>query len=105
MKAIVSVCLALGAATSAFGLDCAGWNTKQFFSEATAEDVAACLNAGTSPSARMKSGKPRLYYGFTPLHWAAGWTMDLDVVFTLLGAGADPNARSRSGDHPLHLGP
>ena len=49
VRGMISVFLALGVATSAIGLDCAGWNTKQFFSSATAEDVATCLEAGASP--------------------------------------------------------
>ncbi|MYE21244.1 MAG: hypothetical protein F4X84_02415 [Synechococcus sp. SB0662_bin_45] len=47
--------------------DCDDWNTRDFFDQATAADVARCISQGADPNARNKDG-------MNPLHiLASGW--------------------------------
>jgi len=41
--------------------------------------------------------------GWTPLHWAAGWSETSAVVKALLDAGADLEARALAGQIPVDL--
>ena len=89
--------------------DCRTWPTRAFFAGATAAHVAECLDAG----AELKSSENHGYYrtptgrtvsdpgGTTPLHMAATWTSDPDVITLLAGAGADVRARNQGKFSPL----
>ena len=97
-KSIVWALFALGligATTSAEAVDCARWNTQMFFERATVNYVVACLNAGANPNARNEIGT-------TPLHQAALFSGNLEIITELLNAGADPNAQREDGATPLH---
>ena len=89
--------------------DCEDWNTGRFFATATAETVAACLEAGADLDARHESAPfstgPFLDTdgGNTPLHFASGSSWDLAVTAVLLAAGADVKARNQRGATPLHM--
>ena len=58
----------------------AGWNTSEFFENATAEDVAHCLGSGADVQARDK-------YGCSPLHFAARLGSP-DAITALIAARA-----------------
>ncbi len=68
------------------GSACDGWNTREFFERATANDVAACLASGADPNDRDE-------HGWTLLHRSALVSEDSQVLTTLVKAGADPEAR------------
>ena len=72
-------------------VDCANWNTRDFFKAAEVSDVIRCLEAGADPNERANEG-------WTPLHFAGS----AEAVTALLEAGADPMARSLNGETPLH---
>ena len=76
-------------------VNCEEWNTEAYFEAATAEDVTACLAAGTDVAARDDGG-------ITPLHWAAWNNENPAVLEALLAAGADLEARNDFGNTPLH---
>ena len=101
--------LALSAHPASAQEDCDDWNTSTFFYTATAETVAACLEAGADLNARHETARfftgPFLDTdgGNTPLHFASGSSWDLAVTTVLLAAGADVNARNQRGATPLHM--
>ena len=64
-----------------------GWGTGTFFRNATASDIAVCVEAGESPRARNPDGN-------TPLHLAGGFSDDPAVIQALINAGARPDARN-----------
>ena len=74
---------------------CATWNSREFFIRATVQDVEKCVQGGADLEARDKNG-------LTPLHWAAAFNDDPDVIARLVEVGADPEARSENGSTPLH---
>lgn len=76
--------------------DCQNWNTAEYFKTATMEDVRACLDAGVDVKAWGD-------YRKTPLHWAAEYNQDPDVIQALLDVGAEVNARVDDGDTPLQV--
>ena len=88
----VLVIPALGAQAA---LDCAGWNTEEYFRTATVEDVTACLAAGADVAARTDDGR-------TPLYLAAAYNDNAAVIEALLTAGVDVTARAEDGSTPLH---
>ena len=75
--------------------ECPAWNSADFMAAATAEAVAACLDAGREVDSRNAWGR-------TPLHLAAAGG-DPSVVALLLAAGADPEVRDGEDATPLHL--
>ena len=81
-------------AATARAADCAEWNTRKFFKQATLEEVQGCLAAGAEVNART-------VHGITPLHSAAGIS-PLVVIELLLGAGALVNVQDKYGWTPLH---
>ena len=64
--------------------------------EDMAESVGVLLKAGADVNARSKKKR-------TPLHFAAQYARDPEVVDALLKAGADVNARDWAKSTPLHL--
>lgn len=78
------------------GVDCAEWNTEYFFKQASVEEVAACLEAGSDPRSRDENGR-------IPLILAAALTRHPGVITALIQAGADIRAVGRRGQSPLHL--
>ena len=99
-----------GAATLAFVAvpasaqeSCDDWNTSRFFIEATADTVAACLEAGADVSAISDDTWRPEDRGNTPLHFASRYSWDRTVITVLLAAGADVDARNRRGATPLHV--
>ena len=67
---------ALWPSLAATQVSCADWNTEDFFMEATAQDIARCIETGADPGFRT-------VYGLSPLHWAA----------IEAGIAADPDTR------------
>ena len=73
-------------------IDCADWNSKEYFEAAAAADVTDCIQSGADLKARTKGG-------LTPLHFTAS-TENPAVITVLLDAGADPKARDMGGKTP-----
>jgi len=92
----VTALLILVPAVAAGAETCAPWNTRDFLSAAGADEIAACLEAGTPATARDAEGR-------TPLHWAAAYNPDPAASAALLAAGANPDARTLTGIAPLHM--
>ena len=74
---------------------CDTWNSKEFFIQATAQDVERCLQAGAGLDVRDEDGA-------TPLHWAA-FNANPDVITRLAAAGIDLEARGPGRATPLHI--
>ena len=77
-------------------VDCADWNTPEFFQKAEGKDVKRCIAAGADPEAQTSP------YGLTPLHIAA-FLGGPDTIKALLDAGANPKARDEQGYTPREL--
>ena len=92
---VISLCLTVLAAPMA-AVDCADWNSEEYFEAATAADLTDCLRSGADLKARTKAGN-------TLLHWAASYNENPVIITALLDAGADPKARNEDGWTPLHL--
>lgn len=72
------------------------WNTMVFFETATVESVEDCLDAGADPNEQDR-------WGYTPLHFAAAFNDDPEIISLLVDAGADLEARDKEwGATPLH---
>ena len=90
--------------------DCEDWPDASFFAAASANVVQRCVEGGADVMSAFPHepewGYPeptRLYsQGATPLHVAAGWTRDAEVITLLAEAGADVNALDPDGYTPLH---
>ncbi len=88
--------VAISTMPAAAAPSCDNWNSKEFFSQATSQDVERCLQTGADPVAKDEDG-------WTPLHWAAGFSDNPEVITELAEAGADLEARDdREGWTPLH---
>lgn len=67
-----------------------------FFEKATLKMVHRMLSSGAEATAKDE-------WGFTPLHFAAAFNDDPDVISALVDAGADLGARDKEwGATPLH---
>ena len=101
--AVISLCLTVVAtwhcslenSVRLAAIDCANWNSNEYFEAATAADVTDCLRSGADPKARSEGG-------LTPLHWAAWFNENPAVIAALLDAGADLKARDKLGLTLLH---
>lgn len=78
-------------------LSCSKWNTKVFFENAKPTDVTRCLQSGSNIESQNNNND------FTPLHYAAGYSYDDDVIKLLLNAGANIEAKTKDGKTPLHM--
>ena len=90
---LLLVLLAAPAAGQA-NADCSGWASREFWEEYQVGDVKRCIAANADIHARAK-------FGYTPLHFAAGWG-HAEAVNALLAAGADIHARDEDGNTSLH---
>ena len=104
-----ALAIALFALPASAQEECDDWNSHGFFTNATAETVAACLEAGADVNARTDSIPfdsflfvPGARGHLTPLHFASIYDWD-GMVAVLLAAGARVNARSLDGATPLHV--
>ena len=96
---LVGVLVALGTVglvKSSAALDCTGWNTNKFFEVASVNYVVACLDSGVDPNARSEHTQ------VTPLHRAALFSWDPEIVWELLWHRAEWWARNHLGATPLH---
>ena len=104
---VAAAALALpGVADASAQEDCENWNTHRFFANATAESVAACLEAGADVNARTDSTFDDFSFSgvfghYTPLHFATIYSWE-GMVTVLLAAGAEVDARDLKGETPLH---
>ena len=89
-----TVALVFAAVSARARVDCADWNTQEFFKAAKASDVTRCLEVGADPGEGDLGDQ-------SPLHTAA-LVGSAAVVTALVEAGADPNARNKFGGTPLH---
>ena len=72
------------------------WNTMAFFEKATLKMVQKMIDSGADANAKDE-------WGFTPLHFAAAFNDDPDIISALVDAGAQLNARDREwGATALH---
>lgn len=90
----------------AFSFSCADWNNPDsqikadFWKEATRASISDCVQdmgfvMGFSVADRDNEGS-------TPLHWAARFSENPEVISALLVAGADVNASNERESTPLH---
>lgn len=78
-------------------LPCAGWTTRGYWEAAGPAAVRECLSAGYSVDDRSAPNER------TPLHWAAAFSDDPEVISVLVEAGASLRALTRAGRTPLHM--
>ena len=105
-KFVVSLgfALVLGVAgqTSAQSKGCEDWTSEEFWSDADAQMISNCLDLGLSVESRvsqLKIGEE----GLTPLHLAAAFSPNIEILSVLLRAGSNVNTRTKRGFTALHL--
>lgn len=81
--------------TSAYGAECLGWLTPDFWKTAKPAAVQSCLAADRSLTERTDTGA-------TPLHLAAAASIPETVLF-LLRSGADVSLTTAGALTPLHV--
>ncbi len=86
----------LAFALTAAQAPCDGWTTEEFWRAVDAATVRGCISRGYSVDDRATINNE------TPLHWAAGFSDDAEVVSVLVEAGASLEAVSGNGRTPLH---
>ena len=75
---------------------CDGWVTREFWEAAGPATVTACISRGYSADDRSLPGNR------TPLHLAAGFNEDPEVIRVLVEAGGDVEALTSARRTPLH---
>ena len=73
------------------------------FRAPTAYYVKARLDQGTDVTANSGRADDEYTFGWTPLHMAAAWSTDTEVIALLLNRGADIATKTNQHDTPLHL--
>ena len=73
------------------------WNTMAFFEKATLKIVQKMIDSGADANAKDE-------WGFTPLHFAAAFNDDPDIISALVDAGAQINARDKEWAPPRCIG-
>ena len=82
--------------TATQAVDCTKkWKKYRSWKTATDADVAACLAAGADVNERG-------YLKTKPLHWAAEYSSDPNIIKALVAAGASLEARNKYDRTPLH---
>lgn len=76
---------------------CDGWTTPEFWQAVDPATVRGCIFQGYNVNDRSAIRNA------TPLHWAAAFSDDPEVVSVLVEAGASLEALSRNGRTPLHF--
>ena len=69
--------------------------TREWWETATADDVENRVKAGADVNVRNEDGE-------TPLHWAARWNRNPEVIALMVRHGTDVNVQDKVGDTPLH---
>ena len=92
---LVSVLLVGFTVAGAQAVDCTKWKKYRFWKTATNADVAACLDAGADVNERG-------YLKTKPLHWAAEYSSNPNIIKALVAAGASVDARNKYDSTPLH---
>ena len=90
----LATALALTFGTYAHAQTCGEICTEDYWKTAAPAEISKAI-ATVDVNAGSK-------YGWTPLHYAAGWGNTQNIL-TLLKAGADVNARGEDGLSPLHI--
>ena len=96
--------LAFASPALAFSYSCADWKDRDlafdFWKEATPATIADCVqDMGFAMGFSVNDRNDR---GATPLHFAAGLSLNPDVITALLEAGAAVNTRADGGETPLY---
>jgi len=94
-RLLLAVALAVSLSSSA-AAKMSDWDFVGFCKDASPAEVQAALDEG----ANVKAIGIR---GYTPLHLAAEYNLNSDVIALLLQAGAEVHARSDDDSTPLHL--
>ena len=75
--------------------NCRGWYKNEYFYNASIDEVKTCLDEGVDANTTNTSG-------FTPLHQAARYSGNPEVITALIDAGADTEAQDEYKSTPLH---
>ena len=81
--------------TATQAVDCTKWEKYRFWKTATGANVAACLDAGADVNERG-------YLKTKPLHWAAEYNSNPNIIKALVAAGSSVDARNKYDNTPLH---
>ena len=88
---------ALGAHAGAAQTPCGGWTTPEFWQAVDPPTVRGCISHGFGVNDRFP------FKNATPLHFAAAFSDDPEVVRVLVEAGASLEAVMSNGRTPLHF--
>ena len=99
MPTLLALPVATALAVTPAPAPCEGWTDPEFWEAVDPATVRRCIAAGYGVEARSP------YKEATPLHLAAAFNDDPEVIRVLVEAGADLEARSRpdEGRTPLHF--
>ena len=76
-------------------VSCRGWDSEEYFKTATVKEVTTCLDTGINATTRDESG-------VTPLHRAAKYSENSDVLKAVLNNNVDVAAKDDDERTPLH---